>query len=1380
MKKTSILILLLSLCLLACQFALADGGPVARSDDFAAYVDGDGNLFLPGRVEAINKTPASSVVAIDAYRALFLSPDDFTDTDDLYMIDLESFEETLVSADVLDACLADEDTVYLVTNAKRTELVRVDLSDLSHSVAYTAAEPIDRLYLSAEGLVFQLVDQAGAMLYVKDTDRFEIYNDVLPRSGLLTDRFELFLTDDGELYYKNSFNYNANMIDTDVTAYAQLNGTVYYLTRTGTALRLKAYDPSAQTTRIVLTPGVRMENQLTASDGSLFMLTSDGDVCIVNTGAGTLSLFKRYSDLSAYDLPAEYDASGLRIEAMSGQLNVYAVLQEKASKPDFSFIEFETESEVTEPLLKLIDSCALTKEESAWDLLKPTPQYQPLSRGSRGDAVRAIQQPLKDLGYYDYYVDGIFGPRTQAAVQLLQFDLDRPVTGVADAELQKIILSGKLSAYDPYLALARGNRGLRVRLMQERLRELGYLADVADGIFGPRTQKAVQLFQSENRLNVDERATRETLQRLFSDTANRCSSYIDLYPGDSGCRVRELNNRLKELYYLENSPGSSYTSKTTSAVRVFQRTVGMRETGEATVPVLKALFASDAPEAPGYIVLRRGDDNDRVARLQRRLKDLGYFDGKVNGYFGKKTKAAVTLFQKKVGLKPTGVATVRTQQLLFAKDAPEYVKPTVIGVPDIFVEDFEYEQNGIYFISDESASGGYVIFSWDTEGSVESYSVRVTDASGNVYVDTDTLLTSTGVSIATLDYDVVYTLRVTAYPEDGDDDHITRAEVSFARIDTSEEEEDPEIGVVGNPLISIDTVARVENGISYVKPGTVTFHWFAEGDVQEYFVEIRDEGDNEVISATMSDLHASVRSDAMNEGEIYTIFVYAIPVNGTIDNARVKFMRFSLPEVELPEPDPTPVPTPTPTAEPTPEPEKTEEPEANPEPEVTPEPVATFEATPEPEAQVTPEPALVTPEPAPAGDAEPEGTDDTIDEGSEDEAESESGDEQEPAGTIVPEAQGDEEEEPVDAGKTGAQPEEPEEVMSAVSAPDISFDSVESVEGGVNYISGDTVTMRWHAEGDVSAYYVEVRDSGNIVLDSATTAETSLSALATALNPAEVYTLYVAAIPDGGTVENGVFRSAQFAVYSAPFEEPEEEYIEPEQEGAEPEEDYSEPEEQYVEPEEEYVEPEEEYAEPEEEYAEPEEEYVEPEQEYIEPEEEYVEPEQEYVEPEEEYVEPEEEYVESEEEYVEPEEEYVEPEEEYVEPEEEYVEPEEEYVEPEEEYVEPEEEYVEPEEEYVEPEEEYVEPEPDLGGLSSDEVKSIQKKLVKLGWLTKGDYSSGDLDWATAQAISDFQTYCNEELGMALPMIDVDAPFIDDETMGLLESAGGDYANPDA
>ena len=49
------------------------------------------------------------------------------------------------------------------------------------------------------------------------------------------------------------------------------------------------------------------------------------------------------------------------------------------------------------------------------------------------------------------------------------------------------------------------------------------------------------------------------------------------------------------------------------------------------------------------------------------------------------------------------------------------------------------------------------------------------------------------------------------------------AELSFVRMETPPEE--PEIGEVGTPVISIDTVAREENGVSYLAPGTVTFHW---------------------------------------------------------------------------------------------------------------------------------------------------------------------------------------------------------------------------------------------------------------------------------------------------------------------------------------------------------------------------------------------------------------------------------------------------------------------------------------------------------------------------------------------------------------------------
>ena len=914
MKKTGVLLLALVLCLLSACFASAEAGPVGRSGAIAAYVDGDGHIFLTGKPDAINKASADSIVSADAYRVLFLSPNAASGSDDLYMIDLAGFQESLLAEDVHTAILASEDMAYCVNNASRTQLTRLDLNTKSAATAYTAQEPIDRLYMSAEGLVVQLVDQAGNLLYAKETGTFEPYAADMPRNGILTDGYEVYLTDAGDLYFRNGFNYASEFLDGDVLAYARMNNVIYYLSHAGSAMRLMEYNPTTQSADVVLTPDVPVESQLTASANALFMLGRDNTVYTVDVKKGTLSIYKRYSDLSSYAIPAGYTATGLQIEGMSGQLNVYARLEEKSAKPDFSFIEFETATEAANPVLKLIDKLPITGEANAWDELKPVEQYTTLSRGSRGDAVRAIQQPLYDLGYYDYYVDGIFGPRTEYAIQLLQDDLGLPVNGVANADLQRTILSGALKAYDPYKELARGNRGLRVTRLQERLRELGYLADAADGIFGPRTQKAVQLFQKENGLSVNDRANRETLKLLYSDRANRCSSFIDLYPGDTGYRVRELNNRLRELYYLESNVGSRYTSETTSAVRVFQRTAGLRETGHATVPVLKALFADDAPEAPGYITLRRGDKNSRVERLQRRLKELGYYSGKIGGYFGKATKEAVELFQRKVGLKPTGVATVRTQQLLFDPEAPIYVPPTVIGEPVISLDFYDHMEEETYIITDDCSASGYITFSWFAEGEVANYNVKISDENDNSILDQETMLTQTGVSVSTLPYDLMYTIQITAYPADNDASHVTSASATFKRVETIVE---PTIGTVGNPEISVEPVARVENGVSYLQPGTIVFHWTADGDVASYYWEIRDESDEIFLSANTTEEQTTVNSSALNQGEEYVIYVYAIPTNGTIDNARVKFLRFALPVVELPDPDPEPEPSPTPTAMPT-------------------------------------------------------------------------------------------------------------------------------------------------------------------------------------------------------------------------------------------------------------------------------------------------------------------------------------------------------------------------------------------------------------------------------------------------------------------------------
>ncbi|MGX8705524.1 MAG: hypothetical protein ACSW8J_03000, partial [bacterium] len=399
MKRIAAMLLALLVCLLA-GFALAEDLPVQRSGALAAYVDGAGQLFLPGNDKAINRASADALISIDPYRVLFTSeqPDG---SSDLYMIDLGTFAETRVARGVHAAAMADEDTLYYVPSASRTQLWMLSMKDMTPKLAYTETEPIDRLVNTAEGLVFDRVDGMGAMVYVPLTGRFERYAGSLPTATLLTDTYELSLAD-GDLVMRDTASAAEEHIDSGVQAFAVMDGNIYYLANTGSAVRLKGYDPAAMNWRVVLTLEPEMEHQLTSTGTKLFMLDSARQIYTVNITDGTLEPFRKVNELSSYKLPADYTANGLRILGMDGQLNVYAELSEASSQPNFSFIEFTSTSDDLTAACRLLETYVVDGEDPAWKFLKPAVQYSPLSRGSRGNAVRAIQRPLYDLGYYDY------------------------------------------------------------------------------------------------------------------------------------------------------------------------------------------------------------------------------------------------------------------------------------------------------------------------------------------------------------------------------------------------------------------------------------------------------------------------------------------------------------------------------------------------------------------------------------------------------------------------------------------------------------------------------------------------------------------------------------------------------------------------------------------------------------------------------------------------------------------------------------------------------------------------------------------------------------------------------------------------------------------
>lgn len=86
--------------------------------------------------------------------------------------------------------------------------------------------------------------------------------------------------------------------------------------------------------------------------------------------------------------------------------------------------------------------------------------------------------------------------------------------------------------------------------------------------------------------------------------------------------------------------------------------------GRGLALILALALSSVAYGALGDRLLGKGSNGSEVRELQKRLTQLGYVVGPLDGKFGSKTQAAVRRFQQDHGLKVDGLAgTVTTTEL---------------------------------------------------------------------------------------------------------------------------------------------------------------------------------------------------------------------------------------------------------------------------------------------------------------------------------------------------------------------------------------------------------------------------------------------------------------------------------------------------------------------------------------------------------------------------------------------------------------------------------------------------------------------------------------------------------------------------------------------
>lgn len=99
--------------------------------------------------------------------------------------------------------------------------------------------------------------------------------------------------------------------------------------------------------------------------------------------------------------------------------------------------------------------------------------------GSRSEEVRAVQQALKEKGYYNYAVDGIFGTRTRYAVVSFQKDNGLDPDGIAGEKTLKAL--GVYSGSDSYGGYSSSDYDLLARIISAEARGESYLGQVAVG-----------------------------------------------------------------------------------------------------------------------------------------------------------------------------------------------------------------------------------------------------------------------------------------------------------------------------------------------------------------------------------------------------------------------------------------------------------------------------------------------------------------------------------------------------------------------------------------------------------------------------------------------------------------------------------------------------------------------------------------------------------------------------------------------------------------------------------------------------------------------------------------------------------------------------------
>lgn len=305
------------------------------------------------------------------------------------------------------------------------------------------------------------------------------------------------------------------------------------------------------------------------------------------------------------------------------------------SETDYTKMTLEELLEEQEKLTAAIEEAKKTAESQASQVEQmpalDASNYTEMSKGAKGDDVKALQSRLKDLGFYSSTIDGDFGNGTVNAIKAFEEYNGLEQTGIASPELQAFLYSDNAKGIEiPDIEIA--SLGLRTSYSSHYARPtfINHTDATVDGI--------TCVFKAYN--SYGERIIHDKL--TVNDVA-RYSDSDDYYLEDSTVEISNLKIKPGSKYQLVYS-NEIYLSLDDKALATLYMAVTRYHKDDGSfieIPENEQIwYGSD-----GKIITVEYDNNqDQVSELTPEIEEkadtfkLGIYDSYISNFFSEVAK----------------------------------------------------------------------------------------------------------------------------------------------------------------------------------------------------------------------------------------------------------------------------------------------------------------------------------------------------------------------------------------------------------------------------------------------------------------------------------------------------------------------------------------------------------------------------------------------------------------------------------------------------------------------------------------------------------------------------------------------------------------------